>query len=73
MVSYIKSLSNSRLTIPSDIVDSFPDVENFSDLPKEYLCSSCLVNKYAAMQQNAYSIYDEENWKPRYDTIVKGQ
>ncbi|OAL56199.1 hypothetical protein IQ07DRAFT_497578 [Pyrenochaeta sp. DS3sAY3a] len=55
----------------NDIIDSWPEVDDFGDLPKEKLCSSCLVNKYAAMRQNAYGVYDEENWKPRYDTIVK--
>jgi hypothetical protein len=63
----------SQLTISSDVIDSFPDVDSFSDLPKEQLCSSDLVNKYAAMQQNSYGIYDEENCKPCCDTIVKGQ
>ena len=70
-VSSLLPLFDLRLTVSSDIIDSWAEVENLSDLPKAQLCSSCLIGKYAAMRQNAYGIYDEEFWKPRYDTIVK--
>jgi hypothetical protein len=65
----IQYVTNHQVAL--DVIDNFPDVEDFSDLPKAQLCSSCLINKYAAMQQNAYGVYDDENWKPRYEIIVK--
>jgi hypothetical protein len=72
-VSSLQALLDLQLTMTPDIIDSWDEVDKLSDLPKEKLCSDCLVNKYATMRQNAYGVYDEESWKPRYDTIVKSE
>ncbi|RYP74297.1 hypothetical protein DL771_003118 [Monosporascus sp. 5C6A] len=41
------------------IIDSFDDVEDISELPREQLCSYCYGAKLRMMQSSPYSAYDE--------------
>lgn len=43
----------------NDIIDSWEEVENMEDIPKDELCAYCYGAKLRLMQKSEYSAYDE--------------
>lgn len=41
------------------MIDSWEEVENIEDMPKNELCSYCYGAKLRLMQKSEYSAYDE--------------
>jgi hypothetical protein len=56
-----------------DVIDSWTPVDDIGAMPKDQLCSTCYKAKLAAMQLNAYGVYDANNWKTRYGYVVKSE
>lgn len=60
------------LTLLTDIIESWPAVEEISDMPRDQLCSYCYGAKLRLMQQSPYSAYDNL-YAERLDFVIKSR
>ncbi|RSL89261.1 hypothetical protein CDV31_015909 [Fusarium ambrosium] len=43
----------------NDVIDTFTQVSDYTQMPREEMCSTCYVKRLAIMQASSYSIYNE--------------
>ncbi|KAH7183621.1 uncharacterized protein B0J16DRAFT_402152 [Fusarium flagelliforme] len=55
----------------NDVIASFPQVDDISELPKSDLCSYCNVEKYRMMQADAYTGAYDEYSQASYEYVAK--
>ncbi|KAM5487525.1 hypothetical protein MaudMau93_004610 [Microsporum audouinii] len=61
---------NKSMKYCNDIIESWPAVEEISDMPRDQLCSYCYGAKLRLMQQSPYSAYDNL-YAERLDFVIK--
>ena len=67
---------NIRRTIADntlDIINSWEDVDDISEMQESEMCSYCYLEKFKLMQESLYSVYDSDAFKARYEYVSNGE